>query len=101
MAGDADPPDQTFGAGLERGIERAAGAQRLVPLDRIRQRVDLPEVDVVDAEAVEGAVDFVTRTLLVALVALGCDEEAVRLAPQPGFDAKLRVARSRTQCRCG
>ena len=41
------------GVYMTHGVERTAGTQRLVPLDRVRQGVQLPQVDVVDAEPVE------------------------------------------------
>ena len=53
MAGDADEADETLVARLDGSFERPAFAQRGLPLDRIDEVVQLEQVDVVDAEAVE------------------------------------------------
>jgi hypothetical protein len=92
VAGDPDPPDEALLAGFDGGLERPAGAQGDVPLDRIGQGVQLPQVDVVHAHPVQGPVQFLTGPGRVALVALGGQEEPSRLALQPRPDAVLGVA---------
>ena len=89
---DADPPDEPFLARHQRGVERAAGAERLVPFDRVRERVKLPEVDVVHAEAVERALELVARAFLVSPACLGGQEEPSGLVLEPRRDAELGVS---------
>ena len=88
----ANPLDQTLLARQQRRIQRAAGAQSLVPLDRIGERVDLPQVDMVDLEPVERALDLLAGAFLVTSVTFGRQEEVVRLSFQPRRDAQLGVA---------
>jgi hypothetical protein len=54
--------------------------------------VQLPEVDVVDAEPVEGSVLTLTRFRLGPGIRIGRQEEATRLALEPGTDPQLGVA---------
>src|SRR3954447_21507081 len=93
VARDADEAHDPFLARLERRLERSAGAQRHLPVDGVDQVVQLDQVDVVDAEAVQRAADLLARALVVAPAGLGRDErEVLRMAAQPGGDAQLRVA---------
>ena len=52
VAGDADRPYQALRPGLNRGIDDTSGAEGGVPLDGIGEVMQLPEVDVVDAQPV-------------------------------------------------
>jgi len=45
--------------GLYGSLDRAAGAERHVPLDRVRKVVKLPEVYTVDPHAVERALQLI------------------------------------------
>ena len=92
VAGDPDPADQAFLAGQQGRVERSAGAESLVPLDRIGEGVDLPQVDVVRPQTVQRPKDLLAGAFLIAPIALGGEKETARLALQPGRDAKLRFA---------
>src|SRR2546422_2529981 len=89
VARDADPFDQTFLARGQRRVKRSPRTQRLVPLDGIRQRVHLPEVDVIDSEAIERSIQLLACPRLVPLVDLGREKEPPRLALQPRRDPQL------------
>ena len=54
--------------------------------------MQLPEVDVVDAQPVQGPVQLLPGSRCGALVALGGQEEPARFALQPRPDAYLRLA---------
>ena len=90
VAGDADERDQALAAGLDRRLQRAAGAERDVPLDHVDEVVELDRVDVVDAEPLERAVDLLLRLRVGALAGLGRQEELV--LREPRGDPQLRVA---------
>ena len=77
VAGDADEAHQPLVARLDAGLQRAAGAERDVPLDHVAQVVELDRVDVVDAEPVQRAADLLARGGVRALAGLGGDEEVV------------------------
>src|SRR5262245_28033937 len=89
VPGDADEPDEPLLARDKGGVERASRAESLVPLDRVREGMQLPQVDVVDAKTVERALELFARAFLVALTGLGGEEEVTRLALEPGRDAEL------------
>ena len=92
VAGDADEADQALLARLARGIQRAARRQRLLPLVRMAQRVELQEVDPIGAQALERALDLGLGGRVVALAGLGREEEIVAVAIHPGPDAELGLA---------
>ena len=92
VAGDADEAHQALFAGLDGRVDDAARAEGRVPLDRIGQVVQLPQVDAVHLQAVERALQFFTRFLGAPLAGLGGDEEAVGIALEPGRDPELGVA---------
>ena len=92
VAGDADEAHQALFAGLDGRVDDAARAEGRVPLDRVRQVVQLPQVDAVHLQAIEGTLQLFTRFLGAALVRLGGDEEAVGIALEPGRDPELGVA---------
>ena len=81
---------QALAAGLDRRLQRAAAAQRDVPLDHVDEVVELDRVDVVDAEPLERAVDLLLGLRVGALAGLGREEELV--LRQPRGDPQLRVA---------
>ena len=53
MARHADEPDQTLRARLLHRVQRAAGRERLLPLVRMSECVQLHKVDVVGAQPLE------------------------------------------------
>jgi hypothetical protein len=83
---------KSYRSRLRRCLECSAGTQGDVPLDRVGQGVQLPQVDVVDAQPVQGPVQFLAGAGRGALVSLGGQEEPARFALQPRPDAHLRLA---------
>ena len=92
VAGDADEADETLVASLDRGFERAALAQRGLPLDHVDEVVQLEQVDAIDAEPVERAANLLARAGAVALPGLRREEEPVAVPAQPRSEPQLRVA---------
>ena len=83
MPGDADEANEPFLARLDNRLERATLAQCGFPLDDVDQVVQLQQVDVVDTQALEGAVELLLRALVVACVRLCSDEERPRVPLEP------------------
>ena len=75
MPGDADEANEPLLARLDSRLQRATLAQCGLPLDDVDQVVQLQQVDVVDAQPLEGAVELLLRALVVACVRLRGDEE--------------------------
>ena len=92
VAGDADEADETLVARLDGRFERAAFAQRSLPLDHVDEVVQLEQVDAIDAEPVERAADLLARAGAVALPGLRREEEPVAVLAQPRREPQLRVA---------
>ena len=83
MPCDADEANEPFLACLDSRLERAILAKCGFPLDDVDQVVQLQQVDVVDAQALERAVELLLRALVVARVRLGGDEERPRVPLEP------------------
>ena len=92
VPGDADEAHEPLLAGLHRGLDHAARTQRGVPVDRVGEVVELPEVDVVHAHSVERAMQLLACLGRAACAGLGGDEEAAGVALEPRRDAQLGVA---------
>ena len=54
--------------------------------------MQLPQVDMVDAEALQGAMQLLARSIRLSLPGFGSKKEPARLALQPGGDPELRIA---------
>ena len=89
MARDADEADETLVARLDGCFERAAFAECSLPLDRVDEVVQLEQVDVVDAEAVERAPDLLARTGAIAQAGLRREEDTVAVPRQPRRKSQL------------
>ena len=74
------------------GIERAARGQRLLPLVRMVERVQLEKIDAIGAQALQRALDLGPGAGVIALAGLGREEEIVPVAVHPGADAQLGIA---------
>ena len=57
--------------------------------------MQLDEVDLVDAQSLEGAPNLVARRVVGALAGLRCKEEAITVPRHPGADPQLRIAVAR------
>ena len=95
VAGDPDEPREPLRARLDERLQRAARPHRLVPVVRMPERVELDQVDVVDAQALERAVEVLARARGVAAARLRGEEEVVAVPRHPRRDAQLRVAVAR------
>src|SRR5215469_3610998 len=71
MPRDAYSPYQPLLFGLDRSIDRATWTQSYIPLDGINQVVQLPQVDVIDAHALQGAMQLFCRFPRRASAGLG------------------------------
>ena len=89
VARDADEADETLVAGLDGRFERAAFAECSLPFDRVDEVVQLEQVDMVDAEAVERAPDLLARTDAIAQAGLRCEEDTVAMPGQPRRKSQL------------
>ena len=101
VAGDADEADEALVARLDGRFERAAFAQRGLPLDHVDEVVQLDQVDVVDAEPVERAADLLARAGAVALAGLRREEEPVAVLRAATARAAAPRRRTTQRCRCG
>ncbi len=75
VARDAYESNQSLLPSLKRSFDNAARAQRHIPLNRVGEVVELPEVNVVDSEAVEGAFELLSRRAGSTLARLGREEK--------------------------
>jgi hypothetical protein len=89
---DADEPDESFLPRLDSRLERSSSSQSGFPLDHVDEVVQLDQVEVVDAEALQRALDLLLRAGVVPPSGLRREEEATRLSLQPRGYSQLRVA---------
>src|SRR5207247_10051961 len=61
VTGHADVAREPFLTGLDERLERAAGAHGLIPVVGLTEGVQLDQIDVVDAQPLERAVEVLTR----------------------------------------
>ena len=92
VTGHADEARQSLLAGLDRRLERAAGPERPTPVVGMSERVQLDQVDLVDAQPLERAVDVLAGLAGRPHPGLRCDEEVLPVARHPRADAQLGVA---------
>ena len=92
VAGDADEPNEPLVARLHRRLQRTVLAQGELPVDYVDEVVQLEQVDVVDAEAVERAADLLACAGVVALAGLRRQEETVAVPLEPWGEPQLGVA---------
>jgi len=91
VAGDADEADESLLPSLDRRLQRAAGAERSVLLNRIREVVELPQVDVVDPQALQRPLQLLASRRGLPFAALGGQKELPRVAAKPRSEAQLRL----------
>ncbi len=87
MTGDANCLDQPLRFGLNCRFQHATRTERDIPLDRIGQIVQLPEIDVVGLHAVKRSVQLFFRLFRFACPSFGRQEELRTIASQPGCNA--------------
>ncbi len=91
VAGDADEARQALRARLDRCLERAPRSHGLVPVVRMAERVELDQVDVIDAQPVERAVNVLAGLRSRARAGFRREEEILPVTRHPGTDAELGV----------
>jgi len=84
VPGDADEANEPLFARFDRGLQRTILAEGELPLDDVDEVVQLEQVDLIDAEPIERAVELLFRPFVVARVRLGGDEEGSRVPLEPG-----------------
>ena len=77
VARDADEADEPLVARLDRGAQGAVLAKRDIPFVRVHEAVQLDQVDLVDAQALERVADLLARRRVLALARLRGQEEAL------------------------
>ena len=82
----ADGSHEALLARLDGRVDRPAWAQRGVPLDRVGQVVQLPQIDVIHTESVERPLQLLAGFAGAPLAGLGRQEEPPRVLLQPGRD---------------
>ena len=102
VAGDADEADQALLPGLDHGLQRAARSEGGLPLLRLDQVVQLDQVEVVDPQSLQRALDLArapsSRVRSPVLVAR---KNVVAVGLHPGTEPQLGVAVAGARCRCG
>src|SRR5512143_3497816 len=80
VAGDAQETDQAGLSGLHQGLHRAAGLGDRVELLESSHAMDLIQIEVVDAQALQRLAKFSGSARSSALHGLAAEEETVALA---------------------
>src|SRR5215212_3375798 len=76
---------------LDCGLKGAAWTRSPVQVLEVAYRVELKQVDVIDAHAFYGVVDLALRRILLAQACLGGEEDAVPDLGHPASVLQLRV----------
>ena len=92
VAGHTDEAHQPLLAGLDGRFQRPARSERRLPLRGVDEVVELDQVDLVDAQSLQGAADLVVRRLIGPLAGLRGEEDVRAVLLQPGTEPELRVA---------
>src|SRR5207249_6652438 len=95
VARHADEAGQPLLARLDRRLEHAALSHGLIPVVRVAERMELDEIDVIDAQTLERAMDVLTALLRGARAGLRRQEEVLPVTRHPGADAELGIAVAR------
>ena len=101
VAGHADVAHEPLVAGRGQRLHRAAGREGDLPLVGLDEVVQLDEVDVVDLQSLERALELGAGGVAAPLAGLRGQEEARPVLGHPRPDAQLGVAVRRRPCRCG
>ena len=91
VACDTDEARQALLARLDRRLERAPRPHRLVPVVRMPERMELDQIDVIDAQPVERAVDVFPSLGAGSRPGLGREEEVLPVTRHPRADEELGV----------
>lgn len=92
MAGDADRRDEALVLGSDRTLERAARTGPPIEIVERAHRVELDQVDAIDAEPIEGSPDAVVGGARRLVAGLGREEDPVSDPRHPHAEARFCVA---------
>src|SRR5262249_42069269 len=91
MPGDPDEPHETLLPCFDRRVQRPAWSHRQVPVIGVKQGVQLNQIDRIDLQAFERAMNLVTRVLVEALPGLGGEEEMPAMPRHPWANTQFSV----------
>src|SRR5215471_2274669 len=77
---------------FNRRFQRPAWPHRQVPVIGVKQGVQLNQVNCIDSQAFERAMDLVTRVLVEALAGLGGEEEILAMPRHPWADTQFSIS---------
>src|SRR5207245_7150635 len=95
VARHADEAGQPLPARLDRRFEHAILAHGLIPVVRVAERMELDEIDMIDAQTLERAMDVLTAFFRGARAGLRRQKEVLPVTRHPGSDAELGIAVAR------
>src|SRR5919197_5249090 len=91
MPSDPDEAHETLFPCFDRRFQRSAWPHRQVPVVRVKQGVQLNQVNRIDAQTFERPMDLLTRVLVEALPGLGGEEEILAMPRHPWANAQFSV----------
>ena len=92
VTGHADEAREPLPTSLDQRFERAAGPHGLIPVVGMSQGVELDQVDVVDAQPLERAMEVLARLGRRPAAGLRREKEVLPVTGHPRPDAELGVA---------
>ena len=76
---------------FNRRFQRPAWSQRQVPVIRVKQGVELNQIDGIDTQAFERPMDLLTRVLVEAFPGLGSEKEVLTMLCHPWANTRFSV----------
>ena len=92
VPGDTDRSYQTLLFGFDGRIDGAARAQRCVPLNGVNEVMQLPQVHIINAHALQGAVQFLFCLLCCTGTSFRCYKELRAVLGKPWGDAQFCIS---------
>src|SRR5271167_263908 len=92
VAGNADESHQSLSPRFDQCFERAARSQSGSPLILGCQVVHLDQIDLIDPQPLERAMETVARALIRAVAGFGGEKKPLAMLAHPRADAQLRLA---------
>src|SRR2546428_9329387 len=92
VTGHADEAREPLLTSLDQRLERAAGPHGLIPVVGVAEGVELDQVDVVDAQSLERAVEVLARLGRRPTAGLRREKEVLPVTGHPRPDAEPGVA---------
>src|SRR5271168_298506 len=92
MAGNADESHQSLSPRFDQCFERAARSQSGSPLILGCQVVHLDQIDLIDPQPLERAMETIARALVGAVAGFGGEKKPLAMLAHPWADAQFRLA---------